>query len=70
MATGVVTKAGYNKYYGNIFAVRNLLYYVGLYLNLIICLFTTSVYDVDVKDIFNNIKNLFSRNRIYYVLQI
>ena len=47
------------KYFGNIFAFRNLLYYINLYLNLIICIFTASTYDVEIKDIFSSIKDFF-----------
>ena len=48
------------KYFGNILSFRNLLYYANLYLNLIICVFSASTYDVEVKDIVKNIKDFFS----------
>ena len=48
-----------SKYMGNILIPYNFSYILNLYLNLIICIFTTSVYDVEVKDIFKNIKDFF-----------
>lgn len=60
-----------SRYLGsNIFAVRNLLYYTLLYFNLIICLFTSTIYKPNKKDIIPTIQLLFITITVAFCLNV